>query len=179
MDETWMSAVGVVGMHGLIKVSNPFSDPPALAVLSFRTRDLPRPQGSKRPVGRRKNGSTILVEESDVKPWRQAVRSDAREAMRGAPPWAVPVCADLTFVMPRPKSGPRSAPGGPYDSAPDVDKLCRAVLDALSGVAYDDDRRVVDLRARKRVQGAIRGPDEEVSVYVTVWPYVRRSFGED
>ena len=32
---------------------------------------------------------------------------------------------------------------------PDIDKLCRAVLDALTGVMYADDRQVVALSARK------------------------------
>lgn len=32
---------------------------------------------------------------------------------------------------------------------PDIDKLSRAVLDALNGVAFRDDSRVVDLRATK------------------------------
>jgi Holliday junction resolvase RusA-like endonuclease len=36
-----------------------------------------------------------------------------------------------------------------YTSAPDVDKLARAVLDALSGILFIDDRQVAVLEARK------------------------------
>ena len=32
---------------------------------------------------------------------------------------------------------------------PDLDKLCRAVLDALTGIAYKDDQQVVSLFATK------------------------------
>ena len=33
---------------------------------------------------------------------------------------------------------------------PDIDKLVRCTLDALSGVAFDDDARIVSLTAHKR-----------------------------
>lgn len=33
---------------------------------------------------------------------------------------------------------------------PDVDKLARGVCDAMSGIVYDDDKRVTDLYAAKR-----------------------------
>jgi Holliday junction resolvase RusA-like endonuclease len=33
---------------------------------------------------------------------------------------------------------------------PDIDKLARAVLDALTGIVYDDDSQVIELQATKR-----------------------------
>jgi Holliday junction resolvase RusA-like endonuclease len=42
-----------------------------------------------------------------------------------------------------------SAPAAPR-SKPDVDKLARTTLDALTGIAFDDDSRIVDLVTRKR-----------------------------
>ena len=40
-------------------------------------------------------------------------------------------------------------PGGPTN--PDIDKLTRAVMDALAdGVVFDQDSQVTDLRIRKR-----------------------------
>ena len=44
---------------------------------------------------------------------------------------------------------------------PDVDKLARALLDALTGVAYEDDGQVVALTVRK-----IYGPETLVRVWV-------------
>ncbi|MFZ1730810.1 MAG: RusA family crossover junction endodeoxyribonuclease [Bacteroidota bacterium] len=59
----------------------------------------------------------------------------------------------MLFLLPRPKSHFRSgrnahllretAPRFPT-SKPDADKLSRAVLEALTGVAYKDDAQVID-----------------------------------
>lgn len=69
-----------------------------------------------------------------------------------------PVEVEVEFRMPRPKShyftGKRAdvrrpdAPTNPIGT-PDVDKLVRAALDALIGVAFDDDSRVARLFATK------------------------------
>lgn len=104
----------------------------------------PAPQGSKRHLG---NG--IMVESSKaVKPWRVdvawAVRAHFPTPLDGA------VRLELEFVMPRPKSAPkRSTP--PAIKRPDVDKLARAVLDAITGVVVADDSQVVELVASKRI----------------------------
>lgn len=37
----------------------------------------------------------------------------------------------------------------PYPHKPDTDNLGKSVLDALNGVAYEDDKQVVSLRVRK------------------------------
>ena len=105
---------------------------------------IPAPQGSKRHVGR-----GILIESSKrVAPWRAVVALTVGEhtthVING------PVSLILRFVMPRPKATPkRSTP--PAVKKPDLDKLARAVLDALSGVAYRDDSQVVSLDASKRL----------------------------
>lgn len=105
---------------------------------------IPAPQGSKRHVGR-----GILIESSKrVGPWRSVVAVTVGE--RTTHVIDGPVSLDLRFVMPRPKSTPkRSTP--PAVKKPDLDKLTRAVLDALSGVAYRDDSQVVELHATKRL----------------------------
>lgn len=36
-----------------------------------------------------------------------------------------------------------------HQSLADIDNLCKAVLDALNGIAYEDDRQVVELNAKK------------------------------
>ena len=56
--------------------------------------------------------------------------------------------------MPRPKShyGKRGLlPSSPDYPAgmPDIDKLARAALDAMTGVVWSDDAQVSDLRVRK------------------------------
>ncbi len=108
----------------------------------------PAPQGSKRHVG----GGVMIESSKAVKPWRQDVRAALLDSS-GQPvarfEGAVSVRAD--FVMPRPASTPkRSTP--PAIKRPDLDKLIRAVLDAVgSAGVWRDDSQVVEVQATKRL----------------------------
>lgn len=118
---------------------------------------IPAPQGSKRHVGR-----GILIESSKrVGPWRAVVALTVGEhtthVLDG------PVRLDLRFVMPRPKATPkRSTP--PAVKKPDLDKLVRAVLDAITGVTYRDDSQVVALSASKRLAELGETPGLELHI---------------
>lgn len=120
----------------------------------------PAPQGSKRHVGR-----GILLESSEAcGAWRQTVAYDVRQVYAG-PPLDGPLVVRLRFVMPRPASTPkRSTP--PAVKKPDVDKLARAILDALTGVTWRDDSLIVDLHATKRLAEL----DETPGVFIHVAP---------
>ena len=108
----------------------------------------PAPQGSKRHVGR-----GILIESSKaVKPWRQ----DIREALideAGQPQrrFDGAVHVTLDFVLPRPLATPkRRTPEA--TKKPDLDKLERAVLDAISSAGvWPDDSYVVRMSSSKRL----------------------------
>jgi crossover junction endodeoxyribonuclease RusA len=68
-----------------------------------------------------------------------------------------PVCVEVVFHFKRPASHYRGKSGELREGVPtrfahgvqrgDLDKLLRAVLDALTGVAFADDRQVVDIHA--------------------------------
>lgn len=109
----------------------------------------PAPQGSKRHVG---NG--VMVESSKrVKPWREDVRAALLDE-HGQPRRQfgdAAVAVELAFVMPRPTSTPkRRTP--PAIRKPDIDKLARALLDAITSAGVvADDARVTHLCATKRV----------------------------
>jgi crossover junction endodeoxyribonuclease RusA len=123
----------------------------------------PAPQGSKhaRPIYRGRGtareftGKVAQVESSKaVKPWREDVRAallDPTGQPRHRFEPEAPITVLLEFVMPRPASTPKHRTP-PAIRKPDVDKLARALLDAItsSGVIADD-ARVVDLHARKRL----------------------------
>jgi crossover junction endodeoxyribonuclease RusA len=114
--------------------------------LYFEAFGIPRPQGSKRHVG---NG--VMIEASNVKPWRKAIASammTARVATGDLNPFREPVVIRVIFYLPRPKTITRSLPSVP----PDLDKLQRSVGDALS-VDSDclvDDGLVIKWIATKR-----------------------------
>lgn len=121
----------------------------------------PVPQGSKDFKGHRRNGTAILVESAGgLKDWRARIAWAAHG--QGWRPVRGPFAAELQFVMPRKKSTPIPTP--PAITPPDVDKLARAVLDALTGVAWVDDAQVVDLHPRKR----IAEPIEVAGVHITI-----------
>jgi len=108
----------------------------------------PAPQGSKRYLGR-----GVMVESSKaVKPWRADVRAAMLDA-DGSPKayFDGPVAVRLTFVMPRPSATPKKRTP-PAIKKPDLDKLERAVLDAIgSAGCWRDDAQVVSLIASKRL----------------------------
>ncbi|MFG1794191.1 RusA family crossover junction endodeoxyribonuclease [Nocardia sp. NPDC049149] len=105
---------------------------------------IPAPQGSKRHVGKGR-----MVESSkELGPWRAQVALAVHSL--GWPLHEGAVGVDLMFVMPRPKSTPKSKTP-PATRRPDADKLARAILDAVTGVVFSDDSQVIDLRSRKRL----------------------------
>ena len=106
----------------------------------------PAPQGSKRHVGR-----GVLVESSkEVGPWRERIALCAHSEMAGRDLFAGPVLVSLNFILPRPKSAPkRTTPAAV--KRPDLDKLARACLDALTGPCFTDDSQVTEMYATKRL----------------------------
>ena len=114
-------------------------------------RGTPAAQGSKRAI--RVGSRTLLIEQSKrVKPWRAAVGAAAIEA--GCVPRDGDIEVRITIRLARPanhynsKGGLRS--GLPiYPGRIDIDKAARAVLDALTGIAYKDDRQVCLLFAQR------------------------------
>lgn len=117
------------------------------------------PQGSKRHVG---NG--VMVEMSKgVKPWREDVRQACLAAW-GDVPLDEPVRLTLEFVRKRPASAPkRSTP--PATSRPDLDKLARAVMDAIgSAGVWTDDSRVTELVCHKRLAEIGETPGARITV---------------
>jgi crossover junction endodeoxyribonuclease RusA len=132
----------------------PGCQPAGPGALSVWVAGRPAPQGSKRYLGR-SGGRGVMVESSKaVAPWRADVRDaftlgigpDARQ-------WAgvAPVVVKLVFVMPRPTSTPKRRTPAAV-KRPDLDKLVRAVFDAIgSAGVWADDSQVVTVHAHKRL----------------------------
>jgi crossover junction endodeoxyribonuclease RusA len=119
----------------------------------------PAPQGSKRHVG-----GGILVESSKaVAPWRTTVAWHAAQAHQGAP-LDGPLAVHVGFVMPRPAALPKRKATPAHTKRPDIDKLARAVLDALSGVVWRDDSQIDDLHPTKRYAELDEQPGAHIRV---------------
>lgn len=147
---------------------------PALVLTVYGT---PAPQGSKN-----RNAAGALYESSAaVKPWREAVKTSALDALHHDEAWVpldCPVWLDLTFCLRRPKShfgtgrnaGRLKAAAPPYPTGkPDLDKLVRSTQDALkdAGVVKDDSV-VASLDAQKIYVlwgNALRTPGAVIKVW--------------
>lgn len=153
--------------------------------LLIRVYGVPVPQGSTQAFAVRKAGKptgqvVVTSDNRKVKPWRQAILDavcDRQQAAGGYSDSIGPFDVSLQFFLPRPAShygtGRNraqllpSAPARPF-TRPDLDKLCRAVLDALTdALVWRDDSQAVSLTAAKfyAAQGERPGVEIEVSAY--------------
>ncbi len=110
---------------------------------------VPVPQGSARAfvVGKR---AIVTGANPKTNPWRADVAAGVRSAIGTQivhPTGAVAV--ELRFVMPRRKSEPKRITPA-HTRKPDLDKLARALCDALTGLIFTDDSQVTELLATKR-----------------------------
>lgn len=125
----------------------------------------PAPKGSGRAIMRGGHARHIAsgsdVNARKLKSWDVAIR-EAAHAVVGdvqAPPFVgVPLHVEITFRMARPaghwgtgRHAGKLKPSSPTYPAgkPDVDKLTRATFDTLTGIAFDDDSRIVSARVEK------------------------------
>ena len=144
-------------------------------VVAFVVDGAPAPQGSK--VARTTPGGAGYVHESNrakLEPWRAAVAARAREAMGGRPPLTGPLELDVAFLFGRPRAHYRTGrhagelkPTAPIycDKRPDLDKLLRAIGDAITGIVAVDDAAIVELHARK----AYGSPSAQIAVRVLTY----------
>ena len=105
----------------------------------------PQQQGSKRNVG----GNRFIEANKNLAPWRADAIARLQAEWGGCDPITEPVSVDVAFAFARPASHYGTGrhlgvlkPSAPRAkaTAPDLDKLCRALGDALtqSGVLRDD-----------------------------------------
>lgn len=125
-------------------------------------RGTPAPQGSKRHVG----GGRMVEQSPHLAPWRAVVTQAAAQALTRSP-WRpdpqAPLGLSVVFTVARPASHWRTgkhshllrptAPAWPV-ARPDVDKLIRSTMDALTDAgAMSDDARIISVVAVKAYPG--------------------------
>ena len=115
----------------------------SLRSVRFAVDGKPEPKGSARAVKSKSTGRPVLLMGGDkasarrLKSWATAIGWAARAAWTG-PAIAGPVYLSAHFIVP-----------GKATRPPDLDKLQRTVLDALTGIVYVDDAQVVAVEASK------------------------------
>lgn len=130
-------------------------------MIEFFVPGRPQAQGSK-TKGRWGN---LREDNNELGPWRERVALAGYAALQGSP-WddddepgihSGPIAVGLEFVLYRPQRIPKSRTP-PATKKPDIDKLERAILDALTHVIWSDDAQVTIVLKRKRVAEAGESP---------------------
>src|SRR5262245_22213868 len=97
--------------------------------------------------------------------WRYAVTEKAQELWGDTAPLDVATSVSIQFWLPRPGSITQKKRPHPIKK-PDLDKLIRAILDALTDASVlGDDAQVVHLVAHK-----FYGDDHPTGAQIDVWP---------
>lgn len=137
----------------------------------------PAPQGSHR--GFVVNGRAVITQDNKkTKPWRQDVKATALNELADRMPWTPydgPVEVQISFRMPRPRyhygTGRNShqlKPSAPtfVDKKPDIDKLTRSTLDALTEAGvWRDDSQVASMVLHKEY-----ATDQPPGAHILVFP---------
>lgn len=116
---------------------------------TFFVPSKPQGQGNHR-IGNGGRFGRLYDSNRNLKPWRKLVAHTAiANGWTGREVLDCGVALSIVFFFRRPKSHftkkglTRSAPAFPECTGDDWDKLARAIGDALTGLVYRDDRRVV------------------------------------
>lgn len=140
-------------------------------VARCRVDGVPVQQGSMRgfvvagKAGARPRAVLVSDNKDTLRAWRSQIAFEARQAQPGFFVSAMPLLLVARFELPRPKTAKRGASGAELAAKrPDLDKLARAVLDALTGIWFSDDSLIVELACSKVVcaEGARPGLDVEL-----------------
>lgn len=140
--------------------------------IHFTAYSRPEPMGSMKGFvlpgkGGAKPRAILTSNNPKMKPYRQELTHTAMVAVAQKGLFSpiaekhVPVSIVVDFYFARPASIPKKRVE--IVVKPDMDKLCRATFDALTGILYADDAQIVDLSARKHY-----GTPERVEISMTV-----------
>lgn len=109
-----------------------------------------------RPRAAVRGGFASIYTPTRTRSFEGKVRAVAAEAMSRSGAVATPdaVSVEIAFDRQMPKSWPKKKRllmrGEPVIGSSDIDNMAKAVLDALNGVCWEDDRQVSDLSVSRR-----------------------------
>lgn len=104
-------------------------------------------KGKPRPRFTKQGGFVRAYTPKDALDYERRIAQaylDAGGTMREAP-----IHVDIRVYRKLPKGTPKKVARELDIKKPDIDNIAKSVLDALNGVAYQDDAQVVDLRIAK------------------------------
>ncbi len=119
-------------------------------LIKFSVPGEPATKGSVRPGVSSAGKPYLRQDNKNEKSWRQSVGFAALAGKRLAGLGVIlltgPVAVHIICNLIKPPSVHRDLPS----VRPDVDKITRSALDAMTGILYVDDAQVTELRIKKR-----------------------------
>ena len=112
--------------------------------------------GDPRGKGRPRFGHGAVYTDKKTVAFEQSLAWAAKLEMAGRDPFSGPVIVTIGAYMPIPLSWNRTAHLEAISGArrpsvkPDADNIAKAVLDALNGVVFHDDKQVVEMMVMKK-----------------------------
>jgi len=133
--------------------------------MTFFVHGIAVPKGSVKAFIPKGWNRAVLTSASGpkLKDWNRSIAVAALEARGQSPVTAEAVAVDLIFYLPRPKAAKKRVH---CTVRPDVDKLCRAVLDPMIGIVFEDDSQVVRLAVQKQYISDTIPPGVQVTVEI-------------
>lgn len=124
--------------------------------LNFSIDGVPVPKG--RPRLTTINGMARAFTPKKTRDYEDDVRAAAIAAMSedGLMLFDRPLCVKVDIYLPIPKSWSKKKHQDAMDGKvvptkkPDIDNVCKCILDAMNKVVYVDDAQIVDFYAKKR-----------------------------
>jgi Holliday junction resolvase RusA-like endonuclease len=129
-------------------------------MITIAVHGTPAPKGSYRAMIVRGRAMVIpggsSANQRALREWHAAIQAAVGRSIgeQDQPLYSGPIEVVCSFRLPRPKAhylrgALRSGVAAYPQGKPDADKLARSVLDALTGLLYEDDAQVVVLTATK------------------------------
>ena len=136
-------------------------------LVEFFVAGEPKAKGSMRSIPFQDKAGKLHVNTfHDTKSgtaWERVTKLAALESWEGNPAYDDAVRVELTFTLKRPKTVSVKKRPQPIVK-PDIDKLSRSVLDAITGVIFSDDAQVTVLVATKRYGSAAEPTGVDVRI---------------
>ena len=118
----------------------------------FYVDTTPIPKG--RPRFRSMGKFVQTYTDSKTRSFEELIAEQAKEAMGDMEPLETPLTVFLHFTLPIPVSATKKVKEGllnaPHTKKPDIDNLCKSVLDGMANIVFKNDGQIASLHATKK-----------------------------